>query len=106
LSSARSPLLLDLVEDLIQPVERVIVAGVENLFLVLEVVVEIALLHVERRRRSAPPVAPVIAELAKGLGGALEDFHAVAALGSTLRRRRRFDAIRFEVDSRVATVLK
>ena len=40
---------VDLLEQLRQPIERVLVAGEEDLFLVLEVVVEVPLLHVQRR---------------------------------------------------------
>src|SRR5262245_62299901 len=41
--------LLHALEQLHQLIERILVAGEENLLLVLEVVIEVALLHVQRR---------------------------------------------------------
>src|SRR2546428_10332280 len=67
--------LLDIVEQLHEEVERVLVAGGEDLFLVAEVVIEVALLHVQRRRDLLDG-RPLIAELAKGLGRRLEDVDA------------------------------
>ena len=49
LTSAAAALRVDVVEQLRQAIERVLMAGEEDLFLVLEVVVEIPLLHVQRR---------------------------------------------------------
>src|SRR5262245_5248138 len=71
----RKPTVLDLLEQLNQAIERVLVAGEEDVFLVLEVVVEIALLHVERGRDLFDGRA-VVTELAKGLRCALEDVDA------------------------------
>ena len=78
----------DLLEQLGEAVERVLVAGEENLFLVLEVVVEIPLLHVQRRgdlfNRGA-----VIPEPAERLRRALQDVDAGGRPGSALRGRFR-----------------
>ena len=113
LSSAGSAAALDLLEQLHQPIERVLVAGEEDLFLVLEVVVEVPLLHVQRRGDLLDGGA-VIAEPAERLGGALQDVDAgrrvadrrcAAACGAGtagLRARGRREV----VDSLVATVLK
>ena len=68
-------------------------AGEENLFLVLEVVVEIALLHVERRGDLLDGRA-VIAEAAERRGGALQDVDA--------RRGVRIGVARPRVRRRVA----
>jgi hypothetical protein len=63
------------VEQFLQAVVGIFVAGEEDLFLVLEVVVEIPLLHVQRRgdlfNRGA-----VITEAAEGFGGAFQDVDA------------------------------
>ena len=63
---------VDLLEQLRQAIERVLVAGEEDLFLVLEVVVEVPLLHVQRRGDLFDRGA-VIAEAAERLGGAFQD---------------------------------
>src|SRR3954470_6954536 len=62
--------LLDVIEQRQQTIEGVLVAGKENLFLVLEVVVEISLLHVQRGGDVFAGGA-VISAPPEGLGGAL-----------------------------------
>ena len=57
-----------------QPIERVLVAREEDVFLVAEVVIEIPLFHVERSGNLLDGRA-VIAELAKGRRGALQNLH-------------------------------
>ena len=89
-------------------------AGEENLFLVAEVVVEIALLHVQRGGDLFDRRA-VIAEAAKRGGGALQNFDARARSGRRLARRLCADgvarraaelAVAPGVDSLVDTALK
>ena len=58
-----------------QHVERVVVAGVEDLFLVLEVVIEIPLRHLERRGDLVDARAVIAAAAERG-GGALENLDA------------------------------
>src|SRR6187399_1324544 len=65
--------LLDLGEQMREAIERVLMAGEQNLFLVPEVVVEVPLLHVQRRGDFLDGRA-VIAELAKRFRRAFEDF--------------------------------
>ena len=69
------PLCSHLVEQLQQPIERVLVAGEQNLLFVFEVVVEIALLHAERGRDGFDGRA-VIAQPPEGLRRAFEDVDA------------------------------
>ena len=71
---------LDPLEQLRQAIERVLVAGKENLFFVLEVVVEVPFLHVKRGGDLLDGGA-VIAELPKGLRRALQDVDARVSLG-------------------------
>src|SRR5262249_44431508 len=68
------------VEQFLEAIVRIFVAGEEDLFLVLEVVVEIALLHAQRRRDLFDRGA-VITELAERRGRALEDFYAGGCAG-------------------------
>src|SRR5439155_20349821 len=97
------PAVFDLVEKLQQPIERVLVAGEQNLFFVLEVVVEIAFLHVQRGG-DVFDCGAVVAEPAEGLRGALEDVDArrgcrdgaarpARAPGATLRSLRQSDRL-------------
>ena len=81
----RHPAVLDVVEQLHQPIERVLVAGEENLLLVLEVVIEVALLHVERRGDFLHGGA-VIPEAAERFGGAFQDVDAGGRLGVGIAR--------------------
>src|SRR6185295_18006780 len=67
--------LLDGVEQLEELIERVLMAGEEDLLLVLEVVVEVSLLHVQRGGDLLDRRA-VITEPAEGLGRALQDVQA------------------------------
>ena len=66
---------LHFVEQLVQPIERVLMAGEKDVFLVAEIVVEVPLLHLERGRDLFHGRA-VVAEPPKRGGGALEDLHA------------------------------
>ena len=70
----RDAALFDLVEQLVEPVERVLMAREEDLFLVAEVVVQVPLLHVQRGGDFLDRRA-VIAEPAERGGGAFEDLH-------------------------------
>ena len=72
---------VDLLEQLDQAIERVLVAGEQDLFLVAEVVVEVALLHVKRGGDLLDGRA-VVAELPERRRRALQDLDAG-------RRRRR-----------------
>ena len=72
-----------IVEQVQQHVERVLVAGVEDLFLVAEVVVEIALRHLEGAGDLVDAGA-VIAAAAEGGGGALQDVDAAIGAGERL----------------------
>ena len=87
-SSGVSPLRFDFVERAEQALERILMAREENLFLVPEVVVEIALLHVQRGGDLFDRRA-VVAEAAKRGGGALQDFDArgVGLARFAVRRR-------------------
>src|SRR5262249_2513581 len=66
---------LDLVQELHQAIERVLVAREENLLLVLEVVVEVPLLHLERGGNLLDRRA-VVAKLAEGGRRAFQDVDA------------------------------
>jgi hypothetical protein len=68
-----------------QPIERVLVAGEENLLLVLEVVVEIPFLHVQRRGDLFDGRA-VITEPPERLRGAFQDVDAGRGLGVAVAR--------------------
>src|SRR6185295_5601906 len=74
----------DRVEQRSQTIERILVAGEQDLFLVLEVVVEISLLHVERGRNLLDG-RTVVAEAAEGGGGALQDLDARRGFRITVR---------------------
>ena len=74
-----------LFEDGEQLVERVLVAGEEDLFLVLEVVVEIPLLHVQRGGDLLDRGA-VIAEAPERSRGALQDVDPGRCLGIGVAR--------------------
>ena len=84
-SSAAAPLRSISSSSSIEPIERVLVAGEENLLLVLEVVVEVALLHLQRRGDLFDGRA-VIAEPAERLGGALQDVDAGRGVGIGVAR--------------------
>ena len=103
-SSGGRPL-CSIVEQLHQPIERVLVAGEENLFLVLEVVVEVALLHVQRGGDLLDRRA-VIAEPAERLRGAFQDLDARRRVRvGVARRASRAGAGRFKLCGRVGDVL-
>src|SRR5205823_2538496 len=59
----------------LQPVVRILVAGEENLFLALEVVIEVALVHLQRRGDPLDRRA-VVAHSAERDRGALENLDA------------------------------
>src|SRR5581483_265060 len=80
--------LLHLVEQREQPVERVLMAGEQNLFLVAEVVIEVALLHAQRRGDLLDGGA-VVAELAERGGRAFQDLDSRSRVGVGIACTRR-----------------
>ena len=71
----RQAALFDLVDELHQPIERILVTGKEDVLFVLEVIVEISFFHVQRVGDLLHCRA-VIAEPAEGPGRTVEDVDA------------------------------
>src|SRR6266571_1455237 len=75
----------DRVEQLGQSVERVLMTGKQNLFLVAEIVIEVSLLHLQRRRDLLDG-RPVIAKTAKRSRRRFENVDACRRRGATVAR--------------------
>ena len=97
-SSGGKSAALDLVEQIEQAIERVLVTREENLFLVAEVVIEVALLHVQRggdlldRRAVIAERRNAAAALLRMSMRVVRDRAAFPSPSAAARWRRRFDA--------------